>query len=357
MSNSSLSKLIDSALQITNKPCTKQDLLSVIRLFREFSGPLEYNNTSLFVWLIASFLVTVTSAYFMIQSYYAIHWQDNLNINEMNLCLGVAAVGLISTIVICCIVYNRSSKVPDLAGDILYRAGTLNYGLAPLPHSHEVSLRSLQKRFGDFDRGNYSREIQVTFSGVYTGSLHQLKYEYYRFEWVDEREVVVQVSNGKGGTTPIVTKVYDTYHRYCVVADFPWVKNVKVQNDGQTEFKCKLDSAHPGFNKTFNASAANELDGMKFLKPTTILHLQEMASGFGGLNLEFSASGQVCVSFNNSDMLEPFPQGLSLLEPNTMFDAVEAGIDFPHLTKTLDQIHILAEQHDNNFTEPHRVMP
>ncbi|MEG1347690.1 MAG: DUF3137 domain-containing protein [Hafnia sp.] len=231
----------------------------------------------------------------------------------------------------------------------------INQKLVNLPLPAEQILSALQRDFGDFDRGNYSREITYSVTGKDQGNLHELGYQYHTFKYVNQRTEVVSVSDGKGGSRLETRTVYDTYYRHCVVIDFPWVRNVKVQSDGQRAFKHRVDSAHPDFNRIFTASGANQVECVKFLKPTTILHLLDMANHYGDLNLEFSDMGKLCMSFNNDDILEPYPNKLAMSEPNELYNALVAGISLPKLNYTLDMIHTLAEQHDDNFAQPQKV--
>ena len=348
MSNKTLSALIKSATKRLDQPCSQTDLLAVVKSFRDHQGPLEYSNTPAALFALFSALLTVPLII-------NISSGRMLSPEFTALMFGSATLGAVMLIGTLGFMIYRSAQIPDLTGSILERSALMRYGLQDIPLSKDQILHQLQRDFGDFDRGNYSREITYAVQGVYQGPLHALAYTYQTFKYVNQRIETTLVSDGKGGMRTQIRTVYDTFYRHCVVIDFPWVKNIKVQNDGQKEFKHRVDTAHKDFNRTFDANGANEVECVKFLKPTTILHLLEMAKHYGDLNLEFSHLGQLCMSFNNDDILEPFPNQLALSEPEPLYSALEAGIDLPKLTYTLQQIHTLAEQHDDNFAEPQKI--
>jgi hypothetical protein len=341
MGNYSLTKLI-------NRRCTKEDVLKIVDRFRSYKGSLEYSHTPSVLVCIAGVLMMFPGSFELYKGLNSYYYHPSSQ-PYFVLWMVMLVVGLLTAVFSLLLICERSAEIPSLSNQLLRIAGVLNFPLSQHHRPYDESLRYLQSAFGDFDRGNYSRQLLMAYNGKYKGARHQLSFEHFCLEYVNERVEPVVVSNGK--TTTVSTRiVYDTFYRYSIVVDFPWVKNVKVQADGQTSFRHKLDTAHPDFNRIFKVSADDSVTGVKFLKPTTVLHVLAMADNFGDLNIELSHDGKLCMSFNNDNMMTPFPQGLSLNAPADFYTAVERGIQFHHLKYALEQIHILAEQHDDNFS-------
>lgn len=348
MSNTELNALIKHAESEFGSASNKADLLAVVRRFCDYKGKLAFDYTWPIIGLVLGFMLLVP----ILASLFVASLQ-HVSDDTRSAFIGSGIAGLVAICVAGGIMFYASSKIPSLSERLLFKAALFGHRIKRC-FDYDDALSRLQDNFADFDRGNYSREIQDSYSGVFNGNLHQLPFEYHKFEYVDQRTETTVVSDGK--TSRVQTRVvYDHYYRYCVVVDFPWVRNVYVQNDGQKEFKHRVDTASAEFNRAFKVTGSVELDCVKFLKPVTVLHLQKMANIYGDLNLEFSNAGQLCMCFSNSDLLDTSPDDVDLTDPEGFYAALEKGVEFSNLMYALNQIHVLAEQHDNNFDEPLKV--
>lgn len=343
--NSRLSKLLADTSAAVAAATTKDELLSATQGLRDFEGPLRFYNARLWVVSVVLIMaalgccgVTPESKLWLSQW---ITWDPSLVL------LGLFMVFVVAGWACIAFIRRRNKLVPKLAEEITWRAAALTNGLEPAA----ASLDYLSSQFGDYHRGNYSREINYALEGTSLGRMHELKYHYYRLHYVDEQTVYTRVSDGKGGSKTQKRKVYHHYYRYSLVMDFPWIANIAVRASSHkaVDLSQVFEPTSSDFNRAFTLTGSETLACAKFAKPITLLTLLRLNERLVELNLEFSAEGLLCLSFDNKNLLEP-DMPYDLATPEEFFKAIEAGISLPKLTAILSIVHELAEQHDDNFS-------
>lgn len=346
MSNESLEALITTGEQKFSKCGSRDDLLKCIDDFRSYPGELTFNHKKTTIWCILLTVVCIPS------SVIGIARAQNLGLTPFDVLtygsLAVAMITLISFITLICQACSQANRIPHLSKRMLFWSASTDHGITGFGGDWDSKMSTLKNTYGDFDRG-FQRELTYGVKGVFPGDLHDLAYEY--FAWKYTVKTYVPQVDSKGKVT-MVEKNTD-YNRYCLIIDFPWVKNVVVRGDGSSSFSLprRVNTASSQFNSCFDVSGSDAITAAKFLKPTTINHLLEMARIYGSANLEFSSNGKLCFSFTNSNMMDTTFQGMTLLEPDKFHDAIVTGIRLEHLFYALHMIHRLAEQHDDNFSD------
>lgn len=349
MSNANLKKLIESATADLASSSSSQDLVNITKRFCDYRGSLTFDKKNHIIFSVIG-LLTAIAGFVMLYVYGNSRHYSGFNGEVYGWAFMFSGLFVLITAIILMALLDH--KAETISKDILFKSALFNHGLSSR-EGRDNYLDFLQKTFPDYERGNHSNEIKSLYSGKYSGPIHQFEFGLCHYEYVNERVVVEARSDGKGGSTMTTRTVYDTYNRYALIIDFPWVKNVYAQMDGQKSFENKIDTAHPDFK--FKVTGADPISCSKFLKPATVMHLLDMQKQFDVLNFEFSDCGYLNMSFSNDNLLETSPNGLNISQPAALLAAVEAKVKFPALESALEQIHLLAEQHDNNFDPPQKT--
>lgn len=348
--NARLLSAIQRSRSLADRAGDTAGLLHAVQVFRDFKGPLAFNNVRP-MWFtgIGISLLALAALIYWATPLWFYSWLQQMAISPFAVSVGIAATGIMMLIACGVFVGNRQSLIPDLSSYIAQRSAYAGMGLAYADNLDDVLAR-LQKVFSEYDRGDYSRELTYTLSGVYQGELHRLEYACHQLHFVNERVVTETVSDGKGGTKTVTKIVYDHFDRHSMTVSFPWVREITVRSDDHTQADRaqRWRPTSSDFNRVFALSGVDQISCAKFAKPVTVLHLLKMASALADVNLEFSAGGTLCLSFDNDSLLH-FSVPSSLTKPDAFYQAIEAGVRLPHLVAVLGMVHKLAEQHDDNF--------
>lgn len=350
--NAKLNKLLaDSEASLATVESTA-DLLKVINEFASYSGSLEFDRTRAW-WFFGTglFLIASTFAFYgVVDSYTVVSFFYRLQIDPVSFGMLAGFLGIMFFGGSLAWMKSKSNRLPSLSRKITELSSHFHNGLTRLEEDPRYTLNKLDAQFADYRRGDYSRELQQSMQGVFTGPLHNLPYEYHRLHYVDKRTEETTVSDGKGGTKTQTRVVYDHYDRYSLVIDFPWVTGVSVRSDGhsQNDYPSRMDTASADFNKAFRLTGRSEMTCAKFIKPSTVLHLLKVFNVLKDPNLEFADSGKLCLSFASSDLLT-FGAQYSLSSPKEFYAEIAAGIELPRLLSALQWSHALSELHDDNF--------
>lgn len=349
--NSRLLKVMDDTSAALEAVTTQGELLAAIKSLRDFQGPLKFDNATL--WTIAGILMLMAPGFFAIFLWGSPEtrlWPTLWKTEEYNLALlGLGMLLLISGSMFTAFIRRRNRLLRLLEKAITWRSAEITNGLAPTGHS----LDYLYSQFSDYHRGNYSREIIYALEGASVGQTHLLAYFYYRLHYVNEQTVSYTESDGKGGRKRKTRKLYYDYYRYSLVIDFPWIKSlaVRASSHAMVDFPQIFEPTSSDFNRAFTLTGSDTLACARFAKPITVLTLLRLKEKLAELNLEFSAEGLLCISFDNENLLEPqMPYDFST--PEDFFKVIDAGVRLPKLVDVLTIVHELAEQHDDNFTPP-----
>lgn len=353
--NARLRQLLRDVSGTITPVSSREQLLAAVGKVRDFNEPLHFDNTTpKRVSIGAGLLLVAVVAFANWAPPQAIRSLANLtgvHDNSLLTFTGIAAV--IALVAGFGFMRYRGNLLPTLSQDIARQSSLLTADLRSIETPPQRLLQQLSSHFGDYARGNYSREITEALQAVYPGAVHPLPYRYVQLHYVNERTVTTSESDGKGGTRTVTKKVYDHYDRYSLVVDFPWVQGITARTDNSSglDFDHRYKTASTDFNKAFTLSGNTPMDCAKFAKPVTVLHLLAMHRQLHEMNLEFSHDGHLCISFADKNMLDVH-MPCDLTDAEQFYGYIEGGARLPHLEKVLALVHTLAEQHDDNFNLP-----
>jgi hypothetical protein len=351
--NARLNQLLAIGEANVDRAESQSDLLKEIQTFADFVGPLDFSFKVAW-WFFAVGLIFVSSAaalYWFQDTYLIASFFYQLRVDPFLVAFATGLVGLGVAGGSLAWMSSTSDRLPALSSKIARLSSFYHNGLSYLGENPRQTLARLNAQFGDYKRGNYSRELVESIRGVFSGSLRNLAFEYHRLHYVDQRTEVTVVPDGKGGTKTVTRIVYDHYDRYSLVIDFPWVMGISVRSDGhsQNDYACSMDTASPDFNKSYCLTGRSEMQCAKFIRPSTVLHLIKLFDIVSRPNLEFAESGKLCMSFASSDLLS-FGTKFSLHAPQQFYTEISEGVELPRLMSALRWAHSLSELHDDNFS-------
>lgn len=351
-----LAAMIDAATEATKSAKNTADLLTIVGKFVDYKGKLRFEYKADWQAIqVFTVLAIVALAANYLGPWAILTWLAEAWGFTPSTCAWIIAgpsilfvTGTLSYIA------RGRHLLPELSRALALRSSRFANGLGEIGTSPEQLLVRLQQSFRDYARGNHRRQIQLALKGTFKGPLHTLTYHYVDLEYVDRHTQTYTETNSKGETVTRSRNVYDQYRRYSLVVDFPWVQGIAVRSDKQT--KIDLDHTYEttssAFNSTLTLSGTSAMACARFAKPVTVLHLLSMTARLRNPNLEFAADGAgLCLSFDDNNLID-FEMPGDLSNPGAFYKAIEAGIDLPALTTLLEAIHVLAEQHDDNFESP-----
>lgn len=250
-------------------------------------------------------------------------------------------------------IWSKSSRIPDLTEMALSRAALFSNGLTWTAGPAEEIRASLTKRFGDYKRGNYSRDITRAYDGTLKTESGDRPFQYVQLHYVDRREEVYYETDSNGRQVQKTRIVYDHFDRFSVVVPGCNARNVTVASDNSAPvaWKTVWPTTLKEFNRRFTVSGETEMACAKFARPATILHIQTMDGYFGGLNIEYDEQGDLCVSFNNGNILNRRDPDVTLKHPVRFIEAISHGIELPNLDAALALIRILVEKSTDSFRD------
>jgi hypothetical protein len=353
--NGRLLGMIELATATAEAATSKEGLLKAVQIVRSFKGPLQFDQTKpKAAAIVLGVLALAAIAFAFWGPPEAKAWlAQSTGFSHQLVQVGLAVFFSTSTLACFAFMGGRASLLPNLSEDIARRSSRFTAGLGAVPMGNEKLLTRLLKEFGDYSRGNHSRDITLALTASYAGETHNLTYTYCQLHYVNKRVVTERVSDGRGGFRTKTRTVYDHFDRFSLVVDFPWVKGVSLRANSQTavDFEHSFETSSSDFNRAFVLTGTSTMGCVKFAKPVTVLHLLRMREQLDGLNLEFSLGGRLCLSFETSTLLD-FDMTCDLASPDDFYRLIDAGVRLPHLTQVLAMAHRLAEQHDDNFSLP-----
>lgn len=329
--NKRLQTLIEDSETLVDEAESTDDLLMVIGQVRDFGAPLEFNNTTPKIFIIAGVLFLLAAILFV----------------------PLMLVGIILIVIGWRKISKRNGLLEALSGRIVAECALFTNDLQDATVLAQLTLANFIGEFRDFNRGTYQRNIVESVQGIFPGETHAIPFVYSHFHFVDERTETYSVSDGKGGSSTKERKVYDHYHRYSVVVDFTWIRDVTVRGNGGSSIDREhcWESASTDFNRAFKLTGDSEMACARFSKPVTILHLLKIHKELKSPNFEFSANGRLCLSFDNADLMSCEASG-GLKSAAVFYDSIAQGVALPRLFAALALVHRLAELHDDNFNLP-----
>ncbi|UTZ24654.1 hypothetical protein [Vibrio campbellii] len=209
----------------------------------------------------------------------------------------------------------------------------------------EAKSKALEAQFKEFHRGNHRRTIDAFYEGQYQGKAHSFQFNLYHFHYVIKRRQTDTDANGK--TTR--TTVYDHYHRYGLLFDFPYVKSVALDADGVPAIKGnKYTDASNAFNQSYKVVCQRKMQAAKLLKPATVEKFLELKGAYRRLVFEVNANGKCCLAIDDDDLLTLRRQ-YGLASPTEFAEELAGRSELKKLNHLLEAVEQLMRLSDNNF--------
>jgi hypothetical protein len=323
--------LTSLSFQITQAK-NREDLRSILRKVSAFGRPLRYDNKSYWVGLATASLISSLALL-------SIKFYPNLDFIPW-FAGGAALLGVMFAILI----FMRRNKISGLSDALYTRDVYLDNNWQSESYNGKRLAAELGQQFSEFRRGNHLREISWLVKGHFQGAEHYFDYHAYTFHYVDRRQVVTTDSKGKIRTRT----VYDHHYRYGLYLPFDFVRNIAIYSSWFGGlFSGSYKPASVEFNRKFKVKAENELVAAKFLKPSIVVEIEDMGKDLADLNLEFSSSGDLCISYAHNICSWKRQYGLD--DPDQFLREIEGDQTLTRLHNTLNRIHTLMRHSDNNF--------
>lgn len=187
INNESLSIFIKdttNALEEVQKIKEVEELLDKV-----IEQPFQIKFNNLKLWMITLFFTLVCGGYiFKALNTISYHWDYFDLIFIIILLIGVFwPIGLIS---------NRASSITNLNQLFINKTLYLLYKIGP---STQSFVETINDKFFDFDRGNYSQNVSWCKELEFNNENQGIRVNALQHHHVVERIVVTQVRNGKGG--------------------------------------------------------------------------------------------------------------------------------------------------------------
>ncbi len=307
---------------------TNEDLLQVIGRLQSFKGGLQFDHAQPLMLVMLAIVSAIPAMAGVVVMWF------------IAACFGFASL---------IIWMSRKAAFDELPKKIARKCSFLSNGLCDPGGTAEERFTQLSGEFEDYERGNDSRRIVDSAGGTYQGARHQLPFVFHHLRYVN--------SHYKSKSDGESERVYESFDRFSLVVDFPWVTGVMVCSDRPNKKRTKrkvFETTSDDFNRAFNFTGDSELACAKFATPTTLAFLLRLCRQLKKVNLEFSNEGRLCLSFDDAEVMAYKDPG-TFEDLSGFYANIERGLELPGLFPVLALVHELAELHDNNFDLPMKV--
>lgn len=343
MSNKQIKRILQRLHDGTHAATTSEELLGAMAKAKAFGKPLVYNFSQhilLNSCLLILSLVLVFWPEFGTNGSLRRFLQENSWLFFAGLISAAISVGVFVYL------YKQKSAVSALANIIYQKDAFLDNSLR---YKAPFNSEEMRIRFREFDRGNHSREFKEVISGEFEGDEHTFSYDYYRFHYVDKRVVVETSTDSKGRVTTRTRTVYDRYDRFGLIIPFEFVQSLQIFSFALSRsYDSKFTTGSIAFDKKFKVRAVDEFTAAKFLKPAVVVAIQDVSEFLRKMNIEIDASGKMCVSFANSEMVLG-NQRYDLSNPEDFYIELAGQTKLRLLERALRFVHQMMKHSDSNF--------
>jgi len=317
----------------------ENDLISLIESFKKNAGQNSFDQRPFYLGLAVCFAVFICLVVFAPSD-------------------GSFLIPILISILILMKNYQLNQQITKLSERIFQKDVLKDNDLKPISVIRAAYAKELEKRFYEFDRGNYSREIKSLYRGYYQDQEHSFNIELYRFQYKDE-------TRDSDGKTIIEND------RYGIIVPFKYVKELAVSTmeipgiypnakalilgmpvhvgDSAIGY-VTYQPASAVFNKRYKVYAANQHQAAKFLEPAVVEAFEGISWCFDDLNFEFNRDGDLCMSFKDKDVIFP-ERTYGLNQPDQFIKEIKQHNQMGKLSLALMHIHTLMKYADNNFEE------
>ena len=254
---------------------------------------IKFNNLKL--WMLTLFFALVCSGYiFKALNTISYHWNYFDLIFIIILLVGFFwPIGLIS---------SRASSITNLNQLFIKKTLHLLYKIGP---STQNFVETINNKFVDFDRGNYSQNVSWCKELEFNNEDQNIRVNALQHHYVIERIVTEKVRNGRGGYKTVKKKVYDHYYREGLV--FPPIAEFKSlvisHHEVRKAYTQTFKLASIVFDVKFYVMANSEFSAAKFLGPSVVLAFEKLSSQFNGVTFEIATDGSILLNQKHTGIL------------------------------------------------------
>jgi hypothetical protein len=343
--NQKLQELLDwiePQVAAARKESDFQPVFDRLKQFEQQTGPIKFDHT--LKWLVGGIGAAV--ALLIGLALYAMDGQPPL-IGWIGLFVGLAAV--IGSLVWVGVNSGRISSISDqiFDKDICFD-NHLEY--QAIDGLRTDIYEAYRREFGDFrGRGDEQRYVSRQVQGHWIGPDRVMQYEYYQFHYVEVYYVPVTRTVGKTTITTMERRTRTCY-RYGIIVDFPYAEEgvALIGSGGRYPYADSFKVTAPEFNDHYRVVCDSTIAAARLLKPAVVLALIDLAHHFSGLSLEFTRTGRLNISFNDSDVLS-LDREHSISEPAAFEQEIMSQLDLPKLRRLMAVVQHLKRHNDDNF--------
>lgn len=326
--NQRLKELSSRVNSQVSRACSVNDLVAAIREIGAFDESLRYNLILPRLILIPLWAMVLLGFVLLVDVSADWAWiPDYLNTRLLGACILFPM--LVISVIYTSRVTDRSEAIHTLSTRIATRYLAMTYQIREVPGGAGMQLSWLCATFKDFWRGTesqfsgYRRYLVVALTARYQGQVQTFPYNYHHLRSIHRRT--------SGGEYEL--------DRYSLTVEFPWVREVTVRGESlmfslDREQHCKTPNGQ--FNHRFKLTSSRKDACERFAKAEMLECCLALADVLEGLNMEFSDTGYLCLSFDNDLMAV---QTVHTLHNAEAFEAeMQEGFRLPQLDFILAQL-------------------
>ena len=249
---------------------------------------------------------------------------------------------------------QQDNRFSGLSDKIYHKSTLFDYGLRSEVVSPSREAERLGQKFSTFKCGNHKREIRSVQTGQYEQDEIAYSYRLFHFHYVDRRTETYTTTDSNGNIRTRTRVVYDHYDRYGFLLPFGYARGLRITKNALGFGFGGWKSASDKFNRKFTVHAETEIEAARFLRPKVLLAIDAAGAMLADMTLEINASGELCLSFNDSNMIGN-NRRYGIETPEAFAQEI-AGISHqPKLTAALEFLRTLIKYNDNNFADAPNV--
>lgn len=193
--------------------------------------------------------------------------------------------------------------------------------------------------FGEFQRGNYSRDIRKVRVGSRTMNDRSVGYTIVDYHWVQKVKEVETYTDSKGRMRQRVVVRYYHFDRVGIALELGAPGRLCVYSEGGFPVPTETwTTADPEFNKRFEVRSSTEMVAASILKPTVVLKILDLSKVARDLNLEVNARGWMLASFAPTNLAAVDGPQPSLRDLRTAAEIARRPAEQPLLTQFFDVV-------------------
>ncbi|WP_407364164.1 hypothetical protein HKW97_23965 (plasmid) [Pseudomonas luteola] len=328
--NQRLAELVSRMVNRIDQAHSTSDFVAVIREVGAFDESLRYNLIVPGLILIPLWVVFLFGFSLLVNGppdWGWIAWLfDYLNAKFVGLCI-LFPMSFVNVLYTSSVV-RLAGEISTLSRYVAERYLHLTYQISEVQPDAGMQLSWLAATFKDFSRGTkdffdgYKQYLAVALSGIYRGQFETFTYSYHHLRYTIKRSSASE----------------DELDRYSLTVEFPWVREVTVRGEfwGSVDREVRWKTSNTRFNRCFTLTGSREDVCEGFARAEMLECCLKLAACLKDMNMEFSDTGYLCLSFDN-DLMEI--RTWHTLHNAKAFEAeMQEGFRLPHLDFTLAQL-------------------